>query len=187
MLKFLGAYGLLLVISLSSAWAQSALFTITKGKIAFTSDAPLELIQASSDELKGLMDVEENNFAFSVKTQTFLGFNSALQREHFNENYMESARFPACTFSGKIIEDIDFSRDGTYTVRAKGKLDVHGISKERIIKSRLIIEGEQIRITSEFTVLLQEHDIAIPKIVHQKIAEEIQLKVDALFSKKTDQ
>ena len=68
---------------------------------------------------------------------------------------------------------------GTYTVRAKGKLTLHGVTQERIIKGKMMIAGKFIKISAEFTVPLADHDISIPKIVNQKIAEVILINVDA--------
>ncbi len=162
----------------------SIVFSVQKGGISFTSDAPLELIEARSNELKGLIDTDQNSFAFTIDMTTFQGFNSPLQKEHFNENYLETKAYRKATFAGKIIETVDLTKDGTYAVRAKGKLDLHGVSNERIIKSEVTVKGGKFRVRSNFTVLLAEHDIAIPKIVHQKIAEEIKVVVDAEFEKK---
>ncbi len=160
----------------------SQLYRIKEGRIHFKSEAPLELIEASSSKLRGLIRTDDQTFAFSVANESFEGFNSALQREHFNENYMESSRYPNCTFTGKIIEPVDFTKEGTYTVRAKGKLSVHGVDVERIIKSTLTIKGNTISVQSEFIVPLQEHNITIPKIVYQKIAEEINVKINATLT-----
>ena len=164
--------------------SANGVFSTKKGSIQFTSDAPLEVIDAKSSELKGLIDTEQNSFAFSVDMQTFQGFNSPLQKEHFNENYLETKLYRKASFSGKIIEAVDLTKDGTYSVRAKGKLDVHGVSNERIIKSEVTVKGGKFRVKSSFTVLLNEHDIAIPKVVYQKIAEEIKVVVDAEFEGK---
>jgi hypothetical protein len=95
---------------------------------------------------------------------------------------MESDKYPTATFSGKIIEDADLSVPGTYTIRTKGKLSIHGVEQERIIKSRVMVGPKTILIESDFTVLLSEHNISIPKIVHQKIAEEIKVSVSATLS-----
>ncbi|MCB0607209.1 MAG: YceI family protein [Lewinellaceae bacterium] len=167
--------------SMTVLQGQSRLST-ENGRISFKSDAPLELIEAASGELKGIIDPSRNAFAFSVNIQSFQGFNSPLQREHFNENYMESKKFPRATFSGKFIEDVDFTKDGAYQVRAKGKLNVHGIEKERIIKGSVKVEGGKVTLTAAFTVLLEEHGIAIPKIVYQKIAEEISVELVATLT-----
>lgn len=151
------------------------------GTIHFKSDAPLELIEATSTKMKGVINTSEQTFAFSVPNNTFEGFNSALQREHFNENYMESNKFLNSSFTGKIIETIDFTVDGTHSVRAKGKLLVHGVEQERIIKATIQIKKGVISVSSSFTVPLADHNISIPKIVYQKIAEEIQVDLNAVL------
>jgi len=153
------------------------LYGTDKGFISFHSDAPLELISAKCDEMRGRLDIEKKIFAFSVKISSFKGFNNPLQREHFNENYLESNLYPNASFSGKIIEDIDFSVDGTYSVRAKGNLSVHGVVQERIIKGELLVKKGQLSITANFMVFLADHNIAIPKVVHEKLASEIKVEV----------
>lgn len=158
---------------------QAQVYAVQDGSVHFVSEARLELIKASSNEMKGRLDVARKLFAFAVKINSFKGFNSPLQREHFNENYLESDRFPDATFSGKIIEDIDFSKDGTYVVRAKGILTVHGVQQERIIKSSIDVKNGRMKLLSNFTVQLADHQITIPKIVHEKLASEIKVEVKA--------
>lgn len=182
-LKFTSFLILFLAVSILTNAQQDKLL-LNSGKVNFTSDAPLELIQAASDKLKGVIEPSTNRFAFSIPIKSFEGFNSPLQREHFNENYMESDKFPNATFDGKIIEVIDFNKNGDYTVRAKGNLTIHGVTQERIIRSKLQIKDGTYFVNSQFSVLLKEHDITIPKIVNQKIAEEIMVDVTAEFSKK---
>lgn len=169
---------LILLFACCKAGAQKVYGT-NNGAIIFRSDAPLELITAHSNDMRGKLDADKKIFAFSIKINSFSGFNSLLQREHFNENYMESTEFPNATFSGKIIEDIDFSADGTYTVRAKGNLSLHGVVQERIIKCDLLINKGVISIKSNFTILLEDHNISIPKIVHEKLASDIKVEVKA--------
>jgi hypothetical protein len=149
------------------------------GRILIRSAAPLETIQARSLNLRGIVDPETQAFAWSVDIKTLDGFNGPLQREHFNENYMESDRYPKASFTGKIIEKIDFKKDGSYAVRAKGKFKVHGVEQERIIKTRIDIRNGRVSIHSVFNLVLAEHDILIPRIVCQKIAEDVEIRVDA--------
>ena len=158
-------------------------FKIAKGSISFSSDAPLELIEASSTALRGVIDPDGNKFAFANKINSFKGFNSTLQQQHFNENYMESDTYPEATFTGKIIEEIDFSQDGTHNVRAKGKLTVHGIAQTRLFRAKLQIKNGVISIETTLTVPLVDHDISIPTIVSQKIATEIDVTVVATLTK----
>ncbi len=162
---------------------QTGNYICQKGNIQFRSDAPLELIRASSNELKGVIDTDANTFAFSVSNKSFMGFNSPLQREHFNENYIESLKYPKSTFTGKIIEKIDYQVPGKYTVRAKGQLTIHGVAQERIIKSQIEVKGNKLLVSAAFSVLLADHDISIPRIVQQKIANEIDVQVTGEFVK----
>jgi hypothetical protein len=163
---------------------SSAIYLIKKSTIVFHSNAQLELIKASSSQLKGIIDADKRTFAFSVAMKTFDGFNSPLQKEHFNENYMESDKFPVASFTGHIIEEDDFTKDGSYNIRAKGKFNVHGVEQERIIQGDLVVKNGTIKLSSIFTVLLSEHDIKIPRIVHEKLASEIKVIIDAEFTKK---
>ena len=154
-------------------------YKISSGSISFRSDAPLELIKAQSSELKGLVIPDKKQFAFIINIKSFKGFNSPLQQEHFNENYLESNKFPVASFEGKIIEDIDFTKDGDYSIRSKGNLSIHGVVQERIIKCDVSIKNKNISIRSSFTVLLADHNIPIPKVVHEKLASEIKVDVKA--------
>jgi polyisoprenoid-binding protein YceI len=159
-------------------------YQIKQGRVSFTSDAPLELIQASSKKLAGIVNFEKGTFAFSLKVNSFEGFNNPLQKIHFNENYLESQKFESITFVGKIIEKEDFSKLQKYTIRAKGILTVHGIEKERIIKVDLEIGQNLINVSANFTVLLDDHEIFVPQIVNQKIAKEIKVNLNAEMTSK---
>lgn len=168
---------LLLLISVA-VQGQTTRYTGSGGTISFTSDAPLEVIKAKSTSLRGVLDLQEQTFAFSLLVESFQGFNSPLQREHFLENYMESSKFPQATFTGRIIETLDLSKTGTIEIRAKGILHIHGVSRERIIRCVLQVEEGQIVTQSTFSVFLRDHDISIPRMVYQKIAEEIMVQVE---------
>lgn len=162
------------------AFSQDAgLFLVREGEIRFHSEAPQELIRAASGELKGALDIRKKTFVFRIPITSFQGFNSPLQREHFNENYMETIRFPEAVFAGKIIEDVDFAKDGTYQVRAKGRLVVHGLEQERIIPSKVVVKGDKITVSSEFVVLLADHNIKIPRVVAEKLSPEIKVSMTA--------
>ncbi len=176
----------LMVFLLSSQFerisAQDAILRCSDGEIRFLSSAPLEQIEARSNELKGVIDSELAEFGFSLNIKTFQGFNSPLQRDHFNENYLESDKYPAATFSGKIIEAVDFQTPGIYQVRAKGILNIHGVDQERIIKGVLTISDKSVMVTASFRIKLQDHNISVPRIVFHKIAEEIEVSLEAKFT-----
>ncbi len=169
---------LVLVLGIATISAQeSNLYFTDSGHVKFTSDAPLEFIEASTDELAGILNIDDLSFSFTVPMVSFQGFNSALQRTHFNENYIESEKYPSSTFQGKIIEQVDFATAGTYKIRAKGILNVHGIGKDRIIRCTILVGSDKLSVESNFSVPLEEHQIKIPSIVQQKIAEVIEVSI----------
>lgn len=161
---------------------QAPIYKTTNGYISFKSDAPLEVITASSSKLEGALGNEDLVFYFIVPILSFNGFNNGLQRQHFYENYLEASKYPDASFSGRIIEFIDLTKPGMYQVRAKGQLTIHGRSKERIIKVELISNGKEINAKAQFMVPLTDHQIEVPKIVNQKIAEEIFVSIKATLS-----
>lgn len=163
--------------------AQPSNYNCSNGIIKFKSVATLETIEAESRDLRGLISTGNKSFALTVLIRTFQGFNSPLQREHFNENYLESHKFPAATFEGKFIEEVNFEKDGNFNARAKGILTIHGISQERLIKTNVSVKNGSIKITSKFTVLLSDHNITIPKIVNQKLSSEIEVNVETYFTR----
>jgi len=169
---------LLMGLTFSSYKITGILYQTKTGEVSFSSDAPLEMIKASSSKLAGILSSGNKAFAFVVPMTSFNGFGKPLQKEHFNENYIESDKYPNAKFEGKIIEDIDFSKDGVYKVRAKGKFSIHGVEEPKTIKCDLTIKGKEIKIKSKFNVMLEDHGIQIPSVVNQKIAEEIIVKID---------
>lgn len=177
MKKLLLFYTILSSLTLS---AQQGKVLITEnGMVDFVSEAPLEIIKASSSALKGAIDVEKQTFVFVLENQTFKGFNSPLQQEHFYENYMETAKYPKTTFTGRIIEPLNIVHGTTQTVRAKGILDLHGVKQERMIKAEISYEPDNMKLNSSFTILLDDHRIRVPKVVSKKISPEIRIRVQA--------
>ena len=171
-------FGVIIFLSFSDS---KNLFNTKSGKVSFVSDAPLEIIKASSGKLAGIINTKDKSFVFKVSMRSFNGFNSPLQKIHFNENYIESDKYPNAKFKGKIIEDINFSKDGTYKIRAKGKFSIHGVEQSKTIRCKMTIKGKEIRVSSTFRVNLENHDIKIPTIVNQKLAEVITVKIKTIL------
>jgi len=167
----------------SLSYGQNVYMT-SKSKIHFTSDAPLEMIEATSTQLQGALKPDDRSFVFRSPMNTFEGFNSALQKTHFNTNYLETSKYPHTIFEGKIIEEVDFTKPGIYQVRGKGRFTCHGVEQERIIKCTVKVSANQIEVTSEFTVLLDDHNITIPSVVNQKIDEKILVKLELVLTPK---
>lgn len=94
---------------------------------------------------------------------------------------LRNSRNPLST--ARSIEEVDFSSPGSLKIRAKGKLIIHGIEMDRIIRCTLKIGPASLEIESDFIVRLEEHDIDIPSIVKQKIAEVIDVSIQLKMQK----
>jgi len=155
------------------------LYIVSKSTVKFTSDAPLEVIEANSEEMKGLLNISDGSFAFRIAMNSFQGFISELQEAHFNENYVESDKYPTASFSGKIIEKTNFSSPGLYKVKGTGKFFCHGVEKDKTIAVTLTFEKDKIKVNGEFSILLEDYRIKRPAVVYKKIAKEIFIEINA--------
>jgi hypothetical protein len=173
----------LVFISVCCAFSQgnSPIYICRNGSVNFLSDAPLEMIKASNNALAGVINLTDRSFSFQIPTKSFEGFNSALQKVHFNEDYMETELFPNSTFKGRIIEEVDLTVPGNYQIRAKGKLTIHGVEIDRIVRCDLTVSKDKIDVKANFTVLIADHNISVPSILNQKIASEVKVSVALAF------
>jgi polyisoprenoid-binding protein YceI len=173
-----------LLMLVASYAANAQLYSTQNGIISFFSTTPVENIQAKSNRVLGVLNAEKNTVAFKV-TNTSFEFPNKLMEEHFNEKYMESDKYEHSTFTGTIQDKIDYSSDGTYDVTVDGKLNIHGVEQDRSLKGKIIIKSGTIQIIANFLVVLNDHKIKVPKIVVAKIAEEIDVKIDATLLPKS--
>ena len=151
------------------------------GTVDFFSATFVENIEAKNEMASGLL-AADGRFAFRVPILGFR-FEKALMEEHFNENYLESTKYPNGTFEGVISKWNEALRNGQWhEVIATGALTIHGVSVNREISSKLKWDGKSWQIESEFTVPTAAHEIPIPKMARKKIAEEITVSVNLSLS-----
>jgi len=166
-----------------SVYAQQNQWICRTGETSFFSETPLENIAALNKNVASIIDFSKGEIAVRM-TMTEFKFQNHLMEEHFNENYMESEKFPTGTFKGKIQEVIDVTKNGTYDISAKGQLTMHGVTKERLMKGKLTINNGQLTLVTNFDVALKDHKIEIPTLVMAKIAEVITVKNKFTFTAK---
>lgn len=155
--------------------AQSTLFATPVGQTQFFSETPAENISAINKKTQVILNTQTGELAVLMTMRDF-DFPNELMEEHFNENYIESEKYPKSTFKGKLDQLIDFSKNGTYDVSATGVFTVHGQSQNRTIQGKMTVQEGSIQLNSDFEVALSDHDIEVPKIVFVKIAQIIQVK-----------
>lgn len=154
-------------------------FATKTGFIRFYSEAPAENIEAVNRQVNSALDTQTGDFVFRVLMKGFQ-FEKALMQEHFNENYVESHKFPNATFNGKVnnADKIDWTKNGTHEVEVSGDLTIKGITRKVSEKGTFEIKDGVINGKSKFYIKLADYDIKIPKAVIKNIAETIEINVD---------
>jgi polyisoprenoid-binding protein YceI len=160
--------------------AQAQKYFTKGGRIDFDATAANspEKIQAVNRTVTCVLDAANGNMQFSVLVKGFT-FERALMQEHFNENYMESEKFPKAEFKGAIANNsaVNYSKDGSYTVTVKGKLIIHGETKEVEAPGKLVVQGNKITASANFSVQLADYKVAIPGVVADKINKNAKIDV----------
>ena len=148
--------------------------------ITFESKTPMENIEAVNKSGTCVADMASGNVEFAVLVKGFQ-FEKALMQEHFNENYMESTKFPKATFKGKLngAEKIDRTKNGKHNVKASGQMTVHGVTKPQTVDVVLEVKDGKIIASSNFSIAVADYNIAIPSLVKDNIAKIVNVKVNA--------
>jgi polyisoprenoid-binding protein YceI len=147
-------------------------------EISFFSASPLENIEAINKAAKPMINTATGDVQIKINISAFV-FEKPLMQEHFNENYMESEKFPTAMFYGKINEPVDWKKDGETKVTVTGKLTIHGVEKERTLDGLVSVKGDQVTISSKFMVHIADHGVKVPSLYVQNIAEDVQVKINA--------
>ena len=159
---------------ISSAIAQT-LYATSNGEVSFFSSTPVEDINAVNKKVGSIINPATRELAVQMRITDF-SFPNKLMQEHFNENYLESEKYPTASFKGKISGKDDFTIPGDYLVNAIGTMKIHGVEKPMDLRGKLHSDGSVLSVQVEFLIKLVEYKIDIPTLVFAKIAEEIQVK-----------
>ena len=162
--------------------AQDKYFTRT-GAISFNAEGALddvEEIKAKNTTATSVVDIASGQMEWAVLMKGFQ-FKSALMQEHFNENYVESDKFPKAAFKGQIDNhaNVKWTTDGAYPVVVNGKMTMHGITKDITAKGTVNVKGGKPVLASDFSIKLSDYAIKIPSVVGNKIANEVKITVTA--------
>jgi len=138
----------------------------------------MEDIKADNNQVLCVLNTQTGDLQFSLLNKGF-HFPKALMEEHFNENYIESNKYPKSTFKGTVadITKVDFTKDGTYPVSVKGDLMMHGITKNITAAGNITVKGGKVTAAAKFMVKLADYNISIPGAVKSNISESIEITV----------
>jgi hypothetical protein len=161
---------------ISAANAQK--YSTKNGKISFFSETSVEKIEARNNQVNSALDITTGDFVFKVLIRGF-EFERALMQEHFNENYLESDKYPNSIFKGKItnVKDINFSKDGKYNTTVEGDLTIHNVTKKVSVKGTIEVKAGDILADAKFIILLKDYNVKIPNTVINSISETLEITV----------
>jgi hypothetical protein len=167
-----------MLVMAGSVQAQDKFFTKT-GKIEFFSKSPMEDIEARNKSVAAVLDSKSGGLQFSVLMRGF-EFEKALMQEHFNENYVESNKYPKAEFKGSISNnaEVNYSKDGTYPVKVAGTLTLHGVTQNVQTTGTIKVASGKIEAVSSFNIKLSDYKIKIPSVVKDKVSNNIRITVD---------
>jgi hypothetical protein len=150
--------------------------------IKFTSKTSFENIEAVNNQGLFVIDLKTGKVECSVLLKSF-NFSNALMQAHFNENYVESAKYPRAYFKGDIqsIPTISLDKNADYTLAIKGIMQLHGQLKEITTTAYLHIKDSKLTSDCVFDILLDEYAINVPKLVKDKIADRITISTKAIY------
>ncbi len=170
------------VLFVFTTTAAAQKFFTRDGKVKFdaTATSSPEKIDALSNSATAVLDASNGNFQWAILIKGFQ-FEKSLMQEHFNENYLESGKFPKATFVGKItnLSAVNLSKDGTYNAVVSGQMTMHGVTKDITTNGALTVSGGNIRVNAGFNLGLADYNISIPSLVSDKIAKEAKILVEA--------
>jgi polyisoprenoid-binding protein YceI len=173
---------LLVVFGTQICWAQEKLATNT-ALITFEASVPFfQAVEAKNESVRVVLTIKSGIIEFVAFVNLFQ-FEKSLMKTHFNENYLESKKYPKATFKGYIekfnLNNIN-NQDSNYYL--KGKLTLHGKTKNVRIAVKLNKTGNGLHLSSRFNVNTDDYDIAIPYVVRNKISKNVAIQVDAVLN-----
>ena len=170
-----------LVVAVASRSHAQKIYT-KNGSISFYSKSLLEDITAKNNEVTSIINEQTGDIQFSVLIKSFR-FKKSLMEQHFNEDYMESDKFPKAIFKGNIadLSRINFASDGSYKVKVTGDLTIHGVTKNIEVPGAITVSQGKISSSSKFSVKVKDYNIKIPTTVVNNIAETISITVDCKY------
>jgi hypothetical protein len=171
---------LLILIASIVSTAHAQLFMTKNAFVNFYSKAALEDITADNNQAYSIIDGTKKNIAFSLLMKSFI-FQKQLMQDHFNENYVESDKYPKAVFSGAYTGDVTFDKDGVYKIIVKGNLTLHNVTRVIELPATLEIKNGKVSGNAQFTIKPEDYNISIPSVVRDNIAKELTVTIKANY------
>ncbi len=154
------------------------IYMADSARVSFFSKTSAEDIDAANTVCKPIMSISTNEFDVSLINTSF-DFPKPLMKEHFNEDYMESSKFPKTVFTGKINGTVDYTEDGTYNVTVTGTMDMHGVKKQITVPGTITVKGNVLFVYAKFNVKIADYNIKLPSFLSMNVADNVDVTVKA--------
>lgn len=174
-MRFKFFFTLLVIASVSGVEALGQKYITESGTVSFFSYALIENIDATNSRITSIFDADNGNLVYSIPIKHF-EFDKSLMKEHFNENYLESEKFPKSIFKGKL-EGFQ-KKDGSQEVRAIGELLIHGVTKHVEIPGTIEMKEGKVIINAKFIIAVADYEVEIPSLLFQNIAEKVEVTLN---------
>ena len=173
---------LILMLLLAGASLSAQTITSKNGTAYFISRTDIINIDAINNSGASIIKKETGEIMAIALIKSFK-FTLATAFDHFNEEYMESDKYPKAEFKGKILElpELDLTRDGVHEVTAEGNLTLHGVTKPIKEKGTITVKDGKMSGECNFTVLLDDYEIKVPAMVKDRVSQKIEIKVSSVY------
>lgn len=170
---------LILLVLITSQLKAQGKFITKSGYAKFYSEAPLENIEAINNKVQSIIDIHKSEVVINLPITAFQ-FENSLMQEHFNENYLESEKYPNAKFEGyfESLSPINLNKPGIYDVVVKGNMTIHGVTNRLSTAGSIKVEDKKIVASTVFMIKVADYDIKIPTMVFKNIAEEVEVTIE---------
>lgn len=165
-------------MALATGQLYAQVYMAKSCEISFLSPTPVENIAAVNKKTIPFLNTGTGDLQMKI-TMTAFVFEKPLMQEHFNENYVESEKYPHAIFKGKINEKIDYTEDGKHDVTCTGKMNIHGVEKDVTIKGTLTVDMNKVILASTFRIAFADYKIVIPELQKGVIPDDTEVKINA--------
>lgn len=168
----------LITVCLLLVKAEGQIYMADSCRVTFFSAATIEDIKAANTSSIPVMSTATGDIQISISNDQFI-FRKKLMQEHFNEDYMESDKYPNTIFKGKVNEKVDYTKDGVNNVTVTGVMDMHGVQKTITIPGTITVKNGIIFLAAKFDVKPSDYNIKVPMVIGSNIAQKIAVSFNA--------
>ena len=174
---------IVLSFCLGNIYLSAQKYITKEGNIEIFSKTPVFTIEGLDKKVASILNLENGDVVATTLVRSFK-FHEALVEDHFNENYMNSEKFPKASFKGKIVnfKEVNVKKDGTYKVSIKGDLTIHGETKPVDAAGTIIVKDGKVTAKSQFNISLAAYKIHVEESYKDAIKDEIRLDINFSYS-----